>query len=75
MLQLLKSVLQLKYIITTIILIICGIPSIKVETYAEHVKDSTPEDGRQLRTKHVGALIDKYKVLCNKFVLNFISVL
>jgi hypothetical protein len=30
-----------------------------------------PEDGKQLRLKHVGALISKKK-LCNKLVLNFI---
>jgi hypothetical protein len=29
-----------------------------------------PEDGQQLRPKHAGALINKWKKLCNKLVLN-----
>jgi hypothetical protein len=30
-----------------------------------------PKDGQQLWPKHVGALINKYKTLCNKLALNF----
>ena len=31
-----------------------------------------PEDGLQLRPKHVGALINKQKTFCNKLALNLV---
>jgi hypothetical protein len=36
-----------------------------------HKTYELPEDGQQLRPKHFGVLINKWKALCKKWVLNF----
>jgi hypothetical protein len=39
------------------------------------ILNELPEDSQQLRPKHVGALINRYKVLSYKLVLNFMYVI
>jgi hypothetical protein len=46
--------------LVTTISIIRRIPTMYVDAYATHAKTyALPEDGQQLRPKHVGALINK----------------